>query len=115
MPTTSIGNNVVIGPFTTIKNCVICNDVSIGAGCYFENSVIDSTCTIKTNFVASSEHTDVRINESHHRVNIGVMIGEGCSISNNVTAQPGTIIGNYSQIQAQKLINGRLPDKSLVM
>jgi NDP-sugar pyrophosphorylase family protein len=115
MPATSIGNNVVIGPFTTIKNCVICNDVNIGAGCYIENSVIDTTCAIKTNFTACSEYTDVRVNGSHHHINIGTMIGEGCSISNNVTAQPGTVIGNYSQVQAHKLINGRLPDKSLVM
>jgi len=47
-------------------------------------------------------------------VSIGAMLGEGCSLGNSVVAQPGVIVGNYSQVQALKLIGGRLPDKSLI-
>ena len=41
-------------------------------------------------------------------------MGEDCKVEANVTAQPGAIIGNHCQIQISKLINGRLPDQSLV-
>jgi len=42
------------------------------------------------------------------------MLGEGCNLGNGVVAQPGLILGNYSQVKALKLISGRLPDKGLV-
>jgi acetyltransferase-like isoleucine patch superfamily enzyme len=57
---------------------------------------------------------EVKIDDEHHRVNIGAMLGEDCRLSNGVVAPPGVIVGNYSQIQALKLISGRLPDRSLV-
>ena len=43
------------------------------------------------------------------------MLGGGCNLGNGVVAQPGVIIGNHSQIQAMKLISGKLPDKSFVV
>jgi hypothetical protein len=36
-------------------------------------------------------------------------------LGNSVVAQPGVIVGNYSQIQAMKLISGKLPDRSFVV
>jgi UDP-3-O-[3-hydroxymyristoyl] glucosamine N-acyltransferase len=41
-------------------------------------------------------------------------MGEDCNVDNNVVAQAGTIVGNYCQIQMNKVISGRLPDRSLV-
>ena len=43
------------------------------------------------------------------------MLGGDCSLGNSVVAQPGVIVGNYSQVNAMKLISGRLPDHSLVV
>ena len=114
LPATDIGDNVVISPFTEIKNSVIGNDVNIGPGCIIENSVIDKGCVIKGHFAAYSGEADVRVNDEHHKMDVGAMLGEGCSLGNSVVAQPGVILGNYSQVQALKLISGRLPDKSLV-
>jgi len=115
LPATSIGDNVVISPFSEIKNSVIGDDVNIGPGCIIQESIIDKGCIIKGHFTASSSEADVKVNSEHHLVNIGAMLGEGCSLGNNVVAQPGVIIGNYSQVQALKLISGRLPDRSLVV
>ena len=114
LPATSIGNNVVISPFTEIKNSVIGDDVSIGPGCIIEDSVIDKGCIIKGHFTACSGLEEVRINHESHQVSVGAMLGEGCSLGNSVVAQPGVIVGNYSQVQPLKLISGRLPDGSLV-
>ena len=112
---TSIGDNVAISPFTEIRNSVIGDDVNIGPSCTIHDSVIDKGCVIKGHFTAYSSQTEVKINDEHYLANIGAMLGEGCSLGNNVVAQPGVIIGNYSQVQPLKLVSGRLPDKSLVL
>ncbi len=114
LPATSIGSNVVISPFTEIKNSVVGDDVNIGPGCTIQDSVIDKGCIIKGHFTACSGQNEVRINHEHHLVSVGAMLGEACNLGNSVVAQPGVIVGNYSQIQPLKLISGRLPDGSLV-
>ncbi len=114
MPATSIGDNVVISPFTEIKNSVIGNDVAIGAACIISDSVIDKGCVLKGRFTAVGGQSEVRINGEIPSIHVGVMMGEDCTVESNVTAQPGAIVGNYSQIQISKLISGRLPDGSLV-
>jgi len=115
LPATSVGDNVVVSAFTEIKNSVIGSDVNIGPGCIIQDSVIDKGCVINGHFTACSGEADVKIDDEHHMVNIGAMLGEGCNLGNSVIAQPGVIVGNYSQVKALKLISGRLPDRSLVV
>lgn len=115
MPATSIGNNVAIAPFSDIENSVISNDVNIGPGSTIQDSVIGEGCVIKGHFTACSNETDVRIDGEYHPVNVGAMLGAGCSLGNSVVAHPGVILGNYSQVQAMKLISGTLPDRSLIL
>jgi len=115
MPATSIGDNVVIAPFSDIKNSVIGSDVSIGPGCIIQDSAIDKGCVINGQFSAGSGQAEVKVDNEYHSVNTGAMLGEGCSIGSSVVAQPGVIVGNYSQIQSLKVISGRLPDRSLVL
>ncbi len=114
LPATSIGNNVVISSFSEIRNSVIGDDVNIGPGCIIQDSVIDKGCVIKGHFTASSGEAEVRVNDEYHLVNVGAMLGVGCNLGNSVVAQPGVIIGNYTRIQAMKLIGGKLPDGSFV-
>jgi UDP-N-acetylglucosamine diphosphorylase/glucosamine-1-phosphate N-acetyltransferase len=114
LPATSIGDNVVISPFTEIRNSIIGNDVEIGPGCIIQNSVIDRGCFIKGQFAACSGQAEVKIDEEYYAVDIGAMLGEGCNLGSGIVAQPGVIVGNYSKIQALKLISSRLPDNSLV-
>ena len=113
-PSTSLGNNVVVAPFSEIDNSVIGDDVSIGMGSIIQDSVIDEGCVIGGHFNAGSGQAEVKIDGEHHLVKVGTMLGVGCNLGNNVVAQPGVIVGNYSQIQAMKLISDWLPDRSLV-
>jgi UDP-N-acetylglucosamine diphosphorylase/glucosamine-1-phosphate N-acetyltransferase len=114
MPGTSIGDNVVISPFTEIKNSVIDKDVSIGPGCIIEDSVIGEGCVIKGRFTAFGGQSEVRVNGESPLANVGAILGEDCKVDNNVVAQPGVIVGNYCQVQMNKTISGRLPDRSLI-
>jgi len=115
MAATSIGDNVSISPFTEITNSIISNDVIIGSGCTIQDSVIDQGCNIKGHLTAFSGDAEVEINGEHHRVNLGAILGEGCTLDYGVVAHPGVILGNNSQVRAMKLINGHLPDRSLVL
>lgn len=112
-PSSSIGNNVVISPFSVIRNSVIGDDVNIGPGCLIYNSVIDKGSIIQGKFTAFGGPAEVKIDNEYHTVNMGLMAGEGCRLGTNVMAQAGTIIGNYSQVQG-KVVSGRLPDRSVV-
>jgi len=114
LPATSIGDNVIVSPFSEIKNSVIGSDVAIATGGVIQDSVVGNGCAIGGHFTALSSESEVKVNDSYHLVKMGAMLGEGCSIGSGVVAQPGTILGNYSEVQALKLISGRLPDKSLV-
>jgi glucose-1-phosphate thymidylyltransferase len=114
MPSTSIGDNVVLASFTQIKNSVIGDDVNMGPGCFISDSVIDKGCVIKGRFTALGGPSEVRVNGESPAINVGVIMGEDCKIESNVTAQPGVIVGNYCQIQLMKLISSRLPDHALV-
>jgi len=114
MPATSIGDNVVISPFTEIENSVISNDVNIGPGSIIQDSVIDESCFIGGHFTACSEVVEIRVDDGNYSVNVGAMLGVGCNLGNGVVAQPGVIVGNYTRVQAMKLIHGNLPDKSSV-
>ena len=111
---TSIGDNVVVSSFSEIENSVIGNDVNIGPGCIVEDSYINRGCVLKGRFSAFSGQSEIRVNGETPPADIGVMIGEDCTVDNNVVAQPGTIVGNYCRIQMGKVISGRLPDHSMV-
>jgi glucose-1-phosphate thymidylyltransferase len=114
MPATSIGDNVNVSSFTEVKNSVIGDDVSIGTGSILHDSVVGKGCVIKGRFTACSGQSEVRINDESPSVNVGAMLGEDCTVESSVVAQSGVIVGNYSQIQAMKMISGRIPDRSLV-
>ncbi len=114
LPSTSIGDNVSIAPFTTIENSVIGDDVSIGPASIIEDSVIDKGSVIRGHFSAPSGETVVQIDEEHHRVTVGAMVGIGCSLGNSIVAEPGSIIGNYCQVQPMKVIRGSFQDRSRI-
>ena len=111
-PSSSIGNNVIISPFTVIRNSVIGDDVNIGPGCLIYNSVIDKGSIIRGQFTACGGPAEIKTDGDYYNVDVGVMMGEGCRLGVNVQAEAGTIIGNYSQVQGKAA--GRLPDRSLV-
>jgi len=115
LPATSIGDSVVISPFTEIENSVIGNDVNIGPGSTIQDSVIDESCFIGGHFTACSEAVEVRVDDGNYTVTVGAMLGVGCNLGNSVVAEPGVTVGNHSRVRAMKLIHGNLPDKSLVV
>jgi UDP-N-acetylglucosamine diphosphorylase/glucosamine-1-phosphate N-acetyltransferase len=114
MPATSIGDNVVIASFTDIKNSVIGDDVHIGPGSIISDSVIDKGCVLQGRFTALGGRSDVRVNGESPGINVGVIMGEECTVESSASAEPGAIVGNYCQVQMGRVLRDRLPDRSLV-
>ncbi len=114
-PATSIGNDVRINAFSELSNTVLMDMVNIGSFCSIHDSIFDTGSRVEGGFVARSDEGDIEIGGEHHRVKVGVMVGEYCEIGSNVIATSGTIIGNHVRIKSMKELSGRIPDGSLVV
>ncbi|MFC1944345.1 sugar phosphate nucleotidyltransferase, partial [Chloroflexota bacterium] len=115
LPATTIGDNVSLLPFTEVRNSVIGSDVIIGSGSMIHDSVIDRGCFLKGHFTARSGETEVKVDSEHHLVEMGTMIGERCTIDDNVVVQPGIPIGTLSRIGALKVVDGEIQERSFVI
>jgi len=114
-PNVSIGSNTKVEPFSVIENSVIGDNVVIESGSRIYGSVIDSGTRIMPGFTAMKGKTSIEDNGRVLRIEAGVFIGERCKIGANVTALPGTIIGNGVEVKPLKILSARIPDDSKVL
>ncbi|MEE8470215.1 MAG: bifunctional sugar-1-phosphate nucleotidylyltransferase/acetyltransferase [Dehalococcoidia bacterium] len=115
LPSTSIGDNVSIAPFTVITNSMIADGTEIGPNSTIQDSIIDRGCQAKGHFATQSGEAEIKVDDEHHRVYIGAMLGEHCRIGDGVVTLPGVIIGNRCHVKALKVLDESVPDESLVM
>lgn len=115
LPSTSLGNGVVISPFTLVENSVVNGNVEIGPNSTITDSVIDYGCVLKGHVSAQSGEADVRVDDEHHKVKMGAMMGEYCKLDDAVVVQPGRVLGNNCQVRACKVVSEDVPDGALVM
>ena len=115
-PSTTIGNNSVVHPFTEIRNCVIMQDCHIGSNSNISHSIIGRGSDIGNNFSNLSEKSTIEIeNEFIKLKNMGAMIGENCTIGNNVVIEPGIILGRKCIIYHFIKINKNITSGSKVI
>jgi len=115
-PSSTIGNNSTINPFTEIRNSVIMEDVHIGSNSFITNSIVARGTIIKNHFSNILGEDTIEIEGEFKKVkNIGVMIGEDCTIESQVVAEPGIIIGRKCKIASLKKLNNNIPSESKVM
>lgn len=115
-PSTSIGDNVQIRPFSLIEHSVIMTDVNIGPSSYISHSVIDDGVRLGTNFTV--EHGDAHINlagKFYKVKDIGALIGEDTLIRDKVVTSAGSIIGARCKIASFKKIEGSIPNRGIIV
>ena len=111
---TCIGNNVVIGPNCVLENCVVYDDVQIGAGSILRNTIVGAGTRIGPRFTAISGPCDVKLADGwHHLDDFGSVIGEDARLGGVVTLAPGTIVGNGAHVHHGKTIQGFMEDRSV--
>ncbi|MFO8009354.1 MAG: sugar phosphate nucleotidyltransferase [Dehalococcoidia bacterium] len=114
-PSTSIGNNVILSPFSMVRNCVIEKSVSIGPGSHLNDSIVASGTTIGSHFAARSDDALVTIEQEHYRVEMGAIIGNYSTLGDFVVVEPGSIIGNNCRVSPMNVISENIPDDSRVI
>ena len=115
-PSTTLGNNSVVHPFSQVRNSVIMNDAHIGSNSYIKNSIIGRGSIIENNFSSVDGSSTVEIEGEFKKLeNIGVFVGEDCNIGSNVVVEPGKIIGRKCKIAPLKRIIDNIPSNSKVM
>ena len=115
-PSTTIGHNSVVHPFAQVRNSVVMNDVHIGSNSLIKNSIIGRGSILGNNF-SSREGTSVFEIEGEFKKieNVGVIVGEDCTIGSHVIVEPGKIIGRKCDIASMKRIIEYIPSGSKVM
>lgn len=115
-PSTSIGDNVSISPFSLIRHSVIMNHVQIGSSSTISNSVVGEGVRIGSHFVTNNGKALIGIESGYHTVDdIGAMIGEDSEIGDLVAASPGVILGSRCRISSSNRLQGFLPNRSIVV
>ena len=114
-PSTSIGNGVLVSPFTILRNDSIGNNVSIGPCSNINNSIVAAGTNIGSHFGARSSDCHVRIENEYYATEMGAIIGNYCRIGDNTIIEPGVIVGNNCSIDPLKLIGKNLPDNCQVI
>lgn len=115
-PSTSIGNNVSIGPFTEIRQSIVMNDVWIGSHCSISHSVIGEGCNMENNIMQIVKKSHVKINGGFIKVDhVGSFIGDDCTIGSSTTIASGKIIGKFCKIEPMKNICTNIDSSSHVM
>ncbi|UCE73531.1 MAG: NTP transferase domain-containing protein [Methanomassiliicoccales archaeon] len=115
-PSTSIGDNVSIQPFCMVKHSVLMNDVQIGSSSTISNSVIGDGVRIGSHFTTNNDEALVQIESGYHSVaNIGAIIGEDSDIGDLVNVRPGMIMGARCKVSSSIVLEGSLPNRSIVM
>ena len=115
-PSTTIGNDSVIHPFSEIRNSVILDDTYIGSNSFVSHSIIGIGCSLGNNFSTSVGKAIKKIENKYSELDkIGSMIGEHSIINNHVSIESGIIIGRNCNISSMNRIIKDIPSESKVM
>ena len=120
-PSTSIGDNVKISPFTEIKNSIIMDDVNIDTHSMISGSVIGDGTVIGSHFTVECgksfldfDAIPMKNDELIEVDKIGAIIGEDSRIGNHVVIGKN-IIGANTKISSFKNIHKNIPNNSIVV
>lgn len=114
-PGSSIGDNVVVAPFTQIRNSIIDDSVHIGPHSGLTNGIIAEGCTFSSGFHARGGPLSRPVNGSQIEVQAGAVIAEYVEAGHDVVLKPGVLIGKGAKISDCKLIADDIPEDALVL
>lgn len=115
-PSTVIGDNSVVHPFSELRNTMVMRECHIGSHSVCSQSIIGRGCRIGNRFSALSGPATVEVEGEYIPVDsVGVAVGEDCSIGSHVVVTPGVIIGRRCTIASQTRVMNHLVSESKVM
>lgn len=116
-----IGENVRIGFGTEIVRSILMDNTHIHSG-FIGDSIIGENCRIGANFITGNKRIDrgsikIKVKNKDYDTGmkkLGVVMGDNVKTGINVSAMPGTLIGNNSIIGSNTEIKGKIDSNKMV-
>jgi UDP-N-acetylglucosamine diphosphorylase / glucose-1-phosphate thymidylyltransferase / UDP-N-acetylgalactosamine diphosphorylase / glucosamine-1-phosphate N-acetyltransferase / galactosamine-1-phosphate N-acetyltransferase len=113
-PYSVIGDYVVVGHNTEIKNSLIFNDAKMASHAVVSDSIIGKGTRIGSGMITDNRRFDqqdiiIRLGEQEHQTHydkFGLIAGDFVRIGSNCSTLPGTVIGKYTWFYSNMLIYG---------
>lgn len=116
MSSTSIGNGVIIEPFTYINNCLIMSSVRVGSHSHVSHSVLDDGVKVGPGLSAPTGRSHAVVDREVFRLpDTGALIGQDTIIGSRVVISPGRVVGAGCHIEDGVRVSVNLENKSVVV
>ena len=117
-----LGDNVHVGHFVELKNCIILNDAHIAHLNYIGDSIVGNSVNIAAgvvlaNFRLDKKPVSVKTPDgllTTHLEKFSAVVGDGSQIGVNSVLNPGTILGKNSLVYPLTSVCGVYPDHSVI-
>ncbi len=116
-----VGNNCVVGNSAELKNVIIFNNCETPHYNYVGDSILGfhahmGAGSITSNIKADRTNIVVKGNEQYvtGRRKIGAILGDWVEVGCNAVLNPGTVVGQRSQIYPTTCVRGIIPSDTIV-
>lgn len=121
-PYSVIGDFVVIGHNTEVKNSIIFNDAKLASHAVVNDSIIGKGARIGSGMITDNRRFDqkdvvIHIKDSEFKTEydkFGLVAGDYIRIGSNCSTLPGTVIGKYTWFYSNMLIYNFYPKEKFV-
>ncbi|RLM57155.1 glucose-1-phosphate thymidylyltransferase [Halobellus sp. Atlit-31R] len=115
LPGTSLGDNVEVGSNAVVSNAVVLSDATVDDGAVVRDCVVGENASIGPNTTVEGGETDVVIDGAvHEDVRLGGVVGDNAVLGGGVTLSPGTVLGNYAQVESGCNVSGWIENDAVV-
>ena len=115
-PGTSIGNNVVISPFSEVRNSILENSVQIGSHSVVTNAIISEGCTFGARFLARGGLVTVQSpQQEEYRVQGGAVVAQYVEVGDDVLLEAGVLVGKGARLSSGRRIARNIPEEAIVL
>ncbi|MBQ3600962.1 MAG: UDP-N-acetylglucosamine pyrophosphorylase [Lachnospiraceae bacterium] len=116
-----VGESAVVGNSTELKNVLLFNKVQVPHYNYVGDSILGYKAHMGAGSITSnvkSDKTLVTILTSHTKVEtglkkMGAILGDNVEVGCNSVLNPGTVVGNNSNIYPLSMVRGYVPANSI--
>ena len=112
-----VGDNVVVGNSTELKNVILFDGVQVPHYNYVGDSIMGYKAhtgagSIMSNVKGDKKHVVIHNGDKHvdtGRKKVGAMLGDHAEIGCNTVMNPGTVIGRGTQVYPMSMVRGCIP------
>ena len=116
-----VGKNCVVGNSTELKNVILFNNVQVPHYNYVGDSILGYKSHMGAGSITSnvkSDKTNVTIMIGDDKIEtglkkMGAMLGNNVEVGCNSVLNPGTVIGQHTNIYPLSMVRGYVPAKSI--